>query len=467
MRRLLALCACSVGLLLLPGVVSATASASTLTDGALAWLTQQAGTDGRFAIAFDQPYDAAYVGPVSGMVAEPGALDRAHAEVRVFVHTDVDYLMATVPVSADGTFSTPDAVHPGTKIARLVDTRTGRTISSTQWPAAIGGLVRTFAIPQSDPAYGAEGDGSRTEWRSWVYDDALATIAFAQGGRSAAAHRVLERVAALQAPDGSFGFAYDALGGTEISSLRRTGAIAWMGSAALEYERVTGDATFRPMAVRVGDWVLAHQVTTPGDPRQGSVVGGDDVTWASTEHNIDAYFLLRDLGRRTGEPRFADGAASVAASLLTHHWNAAEGRFNQGVGDTADALDLGTWGGLFLLAVGETQKAQQSAAYVERFRVSDGGHTGYQPFLEGPAYPNPPQTVWSEGTWGAVLLRERLGQDVSGDVAQMAALQDGAGGLPQVITAQGPPYDLPAWPCVAATAWAVIATDDDGGFWGA
>jgi hypothetical protein len=465
MRRVLALAVPLVlaGLLLVPA-----AGASPLTDGSLAWLTRQAGVDGRFAIGLDQPYADGYVGPVSGTVAEVGALDRSHAEVRVFVHTDVDYFMAAVPVSADGTFATPTDVHRGTKIARLVDTRTGNVISSTQWPAPVGGLVRTFAIPQSDPAFGAQGDGSRTEWRSWVYDDALAVLAFAYGGRAADARRVLTRVAALQAPDGSFGFAYDAMRGSELSSLRRTGAIAWMGYAALEYERVTGDAGFRSLAVGVGDWVLGHQVTTPGDPRQGSVVGGDDVSWASTEHNVDAFFLLRDLGRLTGAARFTAGAEAVKQSLLTHHWNPGLGRFNQGVDDWADALDLSSWGGLFLLAIGETAKARQVADHLAAFAVTEGGVSGYQPFLEGPGYADPPHTVWAEGSWGALLLRARLGEDVSGATASLGGMQDAAGGFPQVVTAAGAPYDMPAWPCVAGTAWAVVAAQPGAGsgFWG-
>lgn len=424
-------------------------AAADLRSDALDWVERQAGTDQAFPVAFDQAYAPEYVGPVSGTVGEVAALERSRVEVRIYVHTDIDYFMQAVPVQPDGSFATTTDVHPGEKIARLVNTTTGRILASTQWPAPEAGLVRSYRLPQSDPLYGAAGEEGRTEWRSWLYDDAVAALALTYAGRTAEAQAILERLAPLQAADGSFGFAFDAWRGVEVSGLRRTGAVAWAGYAALEYGRVSGDDQFEQLAIDLGDWVLARQLPS------GSVAGGPDVTWASTEHNIDAYFLLRDLGELTGEPRFSEGADEVEASLLANHWNSAQNRFNQGIGDDGHAVDLGAWGGLFLLAIGEQQKAEQSADYAELFRTTDAGHGGYKPYFHVP-------TVWAEGGWGAILLRQRLGRDVSTHLADMAALQAADGGFVQVTTAQP---DMPAWPAVAGTGWAGITLAGDSGFW--
>lgn len=437
----------AVALVALP----AASAHADLTGDALDWVQRQAGTDEAFRIGFDQAYDPSYVGPVQGTIGEVAALDRSRVAVEVLVHTDVDYPMQTVPVAADGTFATTVDVHPGEKIARLVNTTTGRVLASTQWPAPEAGLVRSFRLEQDDPLYGAEGDGGRTEWRSWLYDDAVAALAFTYGGRPAAARAILQRLAVLQAADGSFGFAFDAWRGLEVSGLRRTGAVAWAGYATLEYGRVTGDHAFDDLAIDLGDWVLGRQLPS------GSVDGGPDVGWVSTEHNVDAYFLLRDLGQLTGAARFADGAEAVKASLLANHWNPVQERFNQGIGDDGHALDLGSWGGLFLLAVGETAKARRSDDYADLFRVTDGAHAGHRPYF------HVAPTVWAEGSWGAILLRQRLGEDVTGDLAAMGALQQADGGFPQVTTAVP---DMPTWAAVAGTGWAVIAeAPGAAGFW--
>jgi len=79
-----------------------------------------------------------------------------------------------------------------------------------------------------------------------------------------------------------------------------------------------------------------------------------------------------------------------------------------------------------------------------------------------------PHVVWAEGTWGALLLRARLGEDVSADVASMRALQqvDPAGGYLQVTRGKrSAPFEYHAWPSVAGTAWAVIVQRDPTGFW--
>src|SRR5438067_1592804 len=80
--------------------------------------------------------------------------------------------------------------------------------------------------------------------------------------------------------------------------------------------------------------LLAHQVTSPGDARDGLVCGGmgtihydlegdairevfepGEIRWASVEHNIDAYFAFRALARVTEAPIYAQAARRIAAAL--------------------------------------------------------------------------------------------------------------------------------------------------------
>lgn len=364
-------------------------------------------------------------------------------------------------------------------------------LAARQDAAGPSGLVRSFTIPADDPDAGLA-------TLSFTYDDGLAAIAFLAGGEQRRARRVLEGLESLQAADGSLPFAYDTAAGVVASPLRRSGAIAWAGQAAVSYEQATGDDRFRAFAEGVADHLLSLQVTvangaSPADPRLGSVRGGPDVIWASTEHNVDAFFFLRDLSRLEGSEAYAPAAVAVGSSLLEHHWDAWRGRFFQGVTtgwpDPTRALDLSSWGGLFLLAARRADLAWQARATLEEFRVegaavvrstdpdrwnttyaAPGPFAGYKPYLPDPGVEGAPHVVWAEGTWGALLLRARLGQDVSGDVAAMVALQgaDPAGGYLQVTQGRrSPPFEYHVWPSVAGTAWAVIALRDDGTLWGA
>ncbi len=436
-------------------------------------------------------------------VAQSPAPAVAGVEVHVFSRTDIDNLQAIVPLRRDGTFHAPLA-RRGEKIARLIRSSDRRVVNSSEWGGSVGlrGLPRSFRIPLDDPDYGyLESEvprrGYRLEQRSFTYDAALAALAFTQEGDLARAASILQRLRALQEPDGSLAFSHDVFLGRVADRYVRSGTLAWVGTAALEYERASGDTRFRPLATGLAGYLLGRQVTAANgyradDPRHGSVLGGEgryaagyeyvpeEIAWASTEHNIDAYFFLRDLGYVVpADDRYARAARLVRRSLLVNHWNEARGRFDQGVGDPARALDLVSWGGLFLRAVGEHEKARRQLALLGDFRLDVNGVAlspdpesynltyhgpgpigGYRPYAESPGtYDDPPEAVWAEGTWGALLLRLRLGADARADVEGMFRLQaaDPAGGVLQVTRGRrSPPYEFHAWPAIGGTAWSVI-----------
>ncbi len=430
-------------------------------------------------------------------------------DVEVYVRTDVDYLQEKVALYSDGSWQTAGIVNVGYKIARLVNTTTNRALNSTEWSDAKSykGLMRSFYVPFDDPDYGYQGDSSqragyRIEQRSWIYDDAVAIYAYTADGEYGRARDILSQLAQLQQPDGSLSFSYDVYRGQIYDLYTRSGALAWVGSAALAYEEKTGDTTYQYFATRIANYLLGLQVTTAngysaGDSRYGSVLGGvgsydsnynfvpGPVTFASTEHNIDAYFFLRDLGYMSGDQRYLDAANLMKQSLLTNHWNSAEGRFNQGVGDSSEPLDVGSWGGLFLLAIGDRAKAQSSEQYVQGFRAdgqtiakssdpdsynqtyTGGPVSGYKPYLPV-GYTNPPAVVWAEGTFGTLLFRMRLGEDITSDLQSMQMLQaaDPNGGFVQVTRGDRPlPYEFHVWPAVGGTGWAALLMSDPSLLW--
>lgn len=277
--------------------------------------------------------------------------------------------------------------------------------------------------------------------RCMLYDTALGVILLSLAERREKARGLLVSLEHLQNADGSLGFGWNSDGdGYHNMNYVRTGSVAWAGYAAVIHEHMSKDKRFRPFAERVAGFVLRQQVDKargddPNDPRRGLVTGGRGVwasdysrfdaakvmTWACTEHALDSYFLLRDLGRLTGKARYTGAAETLKQAMLRTLWCEKEGRFYAGIAadgtlDREHALDASSWGAIFLAAVGEEDKARRALAYVEKtYRTAACGAGGYKAYAGH--YSNHSMTdwgpdlkmVWSEGSLGVALARLRLG----------------------------------------------------------
>ncbi len=490
---------------------------------ALRWLAGQQEAEQGYRTVFDSTCSDAerctVSGHTDGVATLPGSripssacasgseIDKDVVIVRLYSATDVDYLQEEVPLCSDGRWNSTKTLGTGKKIARLVKVSTDRALNSTEFEGANSyrGLIRSHYVPFDDPSYGYPGGaerrtGYRLEQRSWIYDDAVAVYAFSAAGQFDKAKAVLAQLQQLQKPNGSLVFSYDVYRGQLFDEYVRTGALAWVGGAALAYEEASGDPTYRRFAAGLADYVLGLQVTDPGDPLYGSIKGGmgkytdpgyvfdpAPVPWASTEHNIDAYFFLRDLGYLTGNDKYSRAAGLVKQGLLNNHWNNAQNRFNQGAGDDCSALDVNTWGAIFLDAIGKDDMARTSLQYAENFRVngqtiekssdpetynmtysSPGPINGYEPYLPCSEYVDPPTLVWAEGTWGAILAKMRLGIDASDDLRSMQRMQaaDPRGGFIQVTKSRRSlPYEFSAVPAGGGTGWAALVMGDADLLW--
>ncbi len=406
-------------------------------------------------------------------------------EVWIYSVSDIPYLQVKVPISTDGSFSTEKrtnilgldietykGVKEGEKIARIVRTSDEKVFGSTEVPKYK--LIRSYNVPIDDPV-----NTLGIDRRSWIYDDALAIMAFSMAGDRGRASSILSTLSNLQNSDGSLAFSYDVYSGP-LDERKRSGSIAWVGDAAIKYEETFGDSTYRSLALRIANYLLSQQ-----DKSTGSIKGGPDVNWYSTEHNIDSYFFFRNLGRLTGNTKYISAANKIQNALLTYHWNHNEKRFNQGINDPADALDTNSWGSIFLEAIGREDLSKTATEYLKRFEVnnvpmnlssnednynmtyqSNTLISGYKPYGNG--YQDAPNIVWSEGTWGVINLFLRQGKNVGSLMNSMFALQnaDPEGGLVYTNSGYAPfPYEFHVWPSVAGTAWQYITLKNPRGIW--
>jgi hypothetical protein len=335
-------------------------------------------------------------------------------------------------------------------------------------------LVESYLPPEGDRG------GDPVRGRGWTYDSAVTAAAYAAGGDLEASGAILDALQSLQRHDGALESSYDLRSGVGAGPLR-SGTQAWVGLAALEWRASTCSGRHDQMLAGVARWLLAHR-----SPRSGLVVGGPDVTWASTEHNLEAraFFagLVATLTGEAADPATGracqPGLDAVASDrLLADSREAveqldraiaehlfAEDHMRQGLDDDARPIDVQAMGILWLLGHGRKADARAVAGYADEHmwvsgRAVDwpgaGGQTfsGYRPFADAWG----PDVLWMEGTLMMRLAKARLGADVAvldDDADRWAALSTPLPPL-QVDSAAGGDYHL--WPAAAPAAWLALS----------
>jgi hypothetical protein len=321
-------------------------------------------------------------------------------------------------------------------------------------------------------------------------------------GHRAEAGRLLQSLAVLQREDGALPFTFKWPRPDTENVYVRTGAVAWVGYAAAEYLDADRGGPARDRIVRlahgVANYLLARQIAQPGDPRDGLVLGGigafrldvidgevreqytaGEVAWAATEHNIDAYFFLRDFGKLTGEARFGQAAERIRSALLERGWMSAAGQFVQGFGETelddAYALDCASWGALFLLAAGDGLRGETALANAEwRYASRDPSSKahGHRPYAHARLVSNAALAehlgplavrtwdevngIWAEGSAGVALANLRFGRSARAlqILTDLDEIRAPNGGMPTFTVEL--PIDFDTLPSLAGTVWSEL-----------
>lgn len=351
--------------------------------------------------------------------------------------------------------------------------------------------------PEQGPHLLATSDANE---RVSSYDNALLVLHWLRIGERARAAQVLCALAELQYEDGSVPFSFP-WPKPENAGYVRSGATAWVGYAAVEYLDADRAGPSREviarLAHRAAEYLLARQVNISGDHRDGLVLGGfgtyryepgadggmaerwvpGPIPWASTEHNIDAFFFLRDFARLTGEERFARAADRIRTGLTARGWAAASGQFIRGFTAEAldgwHALDCASWGALLLQAAKDPLRAETALASADvRYasRAPEYGATGHRPYAHAPVFENRAlaehmrkrlpasewnaiQAVWAEGSAGVALAALRLGrvERARAILDELEKLRAPNGALPTFTVEI--PSELDTQPSLAGTLW--------------
>jgi len=197
----------------------------------------------------------------------------------------------------------------------------------------------------------------------------------------------------------------------------RTGTAAWVAEAFALHWLITGQDTYSSSLQGITQWMLLMLNATG---TKNCIQGGPDVTWCSTEHMIDSYFVFHLTNYLTNNSEYLHAAEVIAASLYdSEFWNDSNGRFNQGYQDPYMALDTQSWGSVWLLSNGINgtlgqMRADDALTFADSYFLSyqmsilGGMAKGYGPYADS-SNGFHSEAVWSEGSLGVALAHLRKG----------------------------------------------------------
>lgn len=300
----------------------------------------------------------------------------------------------------------------------------------------------------------------------WIYDAAVAAIAFIASGDPDGAAALLAGLEHLQDGDGAWRSSYDPDTARPRGSDRYVGAMAWVVMAANFFEWRTGDERFAAMARRGLKYLERYREADGGSDLKGAFSMGPGRRHViSTEHNVDCYSAFLWRGRLDGDARaltIAEGTrAFVLRQVMADHSpgapaGAAYFRVGPGVADVY--LDVQTWTAL-AIADRDTQPQLERALRVadRMLAVEDGrlaGVTGIAG-LDDSVRSGASAKVWAEGTEGMVAALRTLGDRERAGLyhRHTSRYRSASGGIPYATEND---HGWSTAPSVAATAWHLL-----------
>ena len=323
-----------------------------------------------------------------------------------------------------------------------------------------------------------ENDGTN---RAYLYDQALAVIAFSREGEQLRAKMLLERVAQLQSSEGGWYECYDAADPNILPAGRiyNTGQISWMVIATNYYQARTGDANYAEVADTALEYLGTVMVTNPSEESYGAIryCSGPDCpipNAISTEHNHDAYSAFYWRGIIDGNESYLAVAELIRGYLSREMWGESPESdcpynsrvFWRGFEDCAWCTDTQSWGVLSLGSLGPANEPFYES--LNWLWYSPLGNTRTSQDFNGTVLnvdgfksctDEPYDYVWVEATDGVAAAYYAVCDWEKGDYfhGQTSRVISSNGALPHSFSGSDP--DTIRWPdnwrlnSVAATCW--------------
>lgn len=319
--------------------------------------------------------------------------------------------------------------------------------------------------------------------QSFIYDQALAVIAFTKENEQDKARKLLNAMKHLQMADGSLYFSYY-LDGTspypQDGDKRIAGAMAWVSLAATHYQNKFHSKEFLSFNYQLLTY-LRSQITlmhikdvehyallfAPNDVKSTPFLENDTV---ALEHNLDAYAAFYHFNKVNKTTKWHLEIASLKKFIISM-WDSEKNHFWSGAAVRTGAinkselyLDTQTWSLLALdqATLNEIQPKKALQVNCEQFLVHHDGISGFHD-SKPTKYPNQYEFVWSEGTLGQVLAMKKQNvkcndQGPQHFLSEIKKMKKEDGGIGYATTTKK--KDFTTSSSVAGTAWLYFASND-------
>ena len=323
--------------------------------------------------------------------------------------------------------------------------------------------------------------------QSYIYDQALAIIAFTKEGDFENAKKLLKALEVLQKKDGSLYFSYYLSGESDYPALgdkRFAGAIAWVAMAAVTYQHHSKDLEFVGFNYRVLKYLSSQMQTVDGQDWKALRFSPSDIkatAWneketAALEHNLDAYSAFVHFSRLNKMKKWDKTIADLKSFIVSmwdnsrsHFWSGANLK-NGAINKQELYLDNQTWS---LLALDkETLKEFDTKDALnlncEMFLVEHEGVTGFMD-SKPTRRPASSQFVWSEGTAGQILAVNKFNEmhktsltcknhEAASLLKNIKKMKKEDGGIAYATTTPNPDFTNAS--SVAGTVWFYFAANN-------
>ncbi|WP_185217514.1 alkaline phosphatase D family protein [Sphingobacterium mizutaii] len=400
-------------------------------------------------------------------------------EAQLFVVSDIDYYQASTTIGVEsGYYFNVDNVNED-KIykVKIIEKSTNAVLGESK---VKGWLPRSYTLEENDPAY-----ITPFASKNYLYDAGLALISFTGTNKNKDAERIAKGIIKSQFANGSFPFSTNHINPTGADAYLRSGAVAWVAYSLSYYLKFQPNTSIKNDIEQSLTKVLDYLITLQDPTKGGLIKGGSGtyttsggietfdpnyiISWVSSEHNIDAYFAFKIAGEVLDNPTYTSISNEIGDSIINLLYDPIQGRMYQGLNadgspDTADALDINSWGAVCMVALGRNDYAEALIARAERYYYCTDittGAKGFKPYSAELGYPSALDTVWFEGSFGVALAYAKVGNtakynELMNDLYKYKEFDDGAF---RYATLRDSTYEISNNKSVASTAWYVIANN--------
>lgn len=305
--------------------------------------------------------------------------------------------------------------------------------------------------------------------QSYVYDQALAVIAFSRAGEFKKASKLIRALKKTQLDDGSWYFSYY-LDGTsphpQEGDMRPSGSIAWVTLAILTYQKLSEDTQFESVWLRALKHlrlnIQYHDKLRSFALRFSSVDNSktpyNERNISSLEHTVDtisalklAYELKQEASWLNDQIQLQDFALKMWDAEAGHFWSGADLKKGE-VNKSEFYLDNQSWTALALKHLGLETQFKSALLASCKLQVKDDEKVG---FTESQHMLMKAKFIWSEGTAGKALALESFKTSCPGtkisSYAQTLEIMKVDGGVRYADRENIPHFSYS--PSVAGTVW--------------